>query len=289
MNQEWDIRVYNFLQVISNDCNMNKIFLPLLMLIFFVAGCGDSGNNEKNNSDMNPGKKFIIGLDDEYAPMGFRNEKGEIVGFDIDLAKEVAKRMGVEFEFKPIDWDKKREEITSGNVDILWNGTDITNERKEYMIFSKPYMNNRQILVVPKDNPKNIHSSGDLAGQIVGTQAGSSSRDYVDENPNIKNSFKEFKTYLNFKEAFADLEKGNVDVLICDELAGRYEISKKPKKFIVIEATIGSVCEIGIGFRKDDVDLRNKVQKVFDDMVKDATAKKISEQWFQADLIREYF
>lgn len=268
---------------------MKKIFLPLLMLIFFVTGCGNVGNNENNNNVTKPVNKFIIGLDDEYAPMGFRNEKGEIVGFDIDLANEAAKRMGVEFEFKPIDWDNKREEITSGNVDILWNGTDITDERKEYMIFSKPYMNNRQILVVPKDNPKNIHSVGDLEGKIVGTQAGSSSRDYVDANPNLKNSFKEFKTYLNFKKAFADLEAGNVEVLICDELAGRYEISKKPQKFNVIEATIGSVCEIGIGFRKDDVELRDKVQKVFDDMVKDGTAKKISEQWFHADLIREYF
>ena len=264
---------------------MKKFFLLFLMLIFFVTGCSDLGNNEKNNNAMKPSNKFIIGLDDAYAPMGFRNEQGEIVGFDIDLAKEAAKRMGVEFEFKPIDWDNKREAITSGNVDILWNGTDITDERKEYMIFSKPYMINRQILVVLKDNPQNIHSAGDLEGQRVGTQAGSSSRDYVDANPNLKNSFKEFKTYMNFKDAFADLESGNVDVLICDELAGRYEIRKKPQKFTVIEATIGSTCEIGIGFRKSDVDLRDKIQKIFDDMVKDGTAKKISEQWFQADLI----
>ena len=262
---------------------MKKIFLSLLLLIFFVSGCGGGG---ENNHAEKTGDKFVIGLDDEYAPMGFRNEKGEIVGFDIDLAKEVGRRMGVEFEFKPIDWDNKREEITSGNVDILWNGTDITDERKEYMIFSKPYMTNRQILVVPKDNPQNIHSVGDLAGKTVGTQAGSSSRDYVDENPDLKNSFREFKTYLNFKEAFANLESGKVEVLICDELAGRYEIGKNPQKFTVIESTIGSVCEIGIGFRKDDVELRDKVQKVFDDMIKDGTAKKISEQWFQTDMIK---
>lgn len=260
---------------------MKKIFLSLLLLIFFVSGCGGENNHAEKTGD-----KFVIGLDDEYAPMGFRNEKGELVGFDIDLAKEVGRRMGVEFEFKPIDWDNKREEITSGNVDILWNGTDITDERKEYMIFSKPYMTNRQILVVPKDNPQNIHFVDDLAGKTVGTQAGSSSRDYVDENPDLKNSFREFKTYLNFKEAFADLESGKVEVLICDELAGRYEIGKNPQKFTVIESTIGSVCEIGIGFRKDDVELRDKVQKVFDDMIKDGTAKKISEQWFQTDMIK---
>lgn len=265
---------------------MKKIFFPLLLLIFFVTGCSGGNDNDKNNNGVKTGNKFIIGLDDEYAPMGFRNENGEIVGFDVDLAKEVAKRMGVEFEFKPIDWDKKREEITSGNVDILWNGTDITDERKEYMIFSKPYMSNRQIFIVPKDNPQNIHSVADFEGKAVGTQSGSSSEDYIHENPNLMNSFKVFKTYRNFKDAFADLNSRNVDVLICDELAGRYEISKNPQKFTVIESSIGSACEIGIGFRKDDTDLRDKIQKVFDDMVKDGTARKISEKWFQADMIK---
>lgn len=259
---------------------MKKIFIATFLLLATIfAGCG----GEKISSNT---EKLIIGLDDEYAPMGFRDAKGEIVGFDIDMAKEAAKRLGVKFEFKPIDWDNKKEEITSGNVDILWNGTDITDERKEYMIFSKPYMDNRQILLVKKDTDFDIKSAGDLAGKVVGTQAGSSSRDYVDENADFKNSFKEFKTYLNFKEAFADLENGGVDVLICDELAGRYELSKVPQKFSVIETTVGPVCEIGIGFRKEDVELRDKVQRVFDEMVRDGTARKISEKWFQADLIK---
>ena len=261
---------------------MKKIFLPLLLLIFFVTGCG----GDKNNTGTQATDKFVIGLDDEYAPMGFRDEKGEIVGFDIDLAKEVAKRMGIEFEFKPIDWNNKREEITSGNVDMLWNGTDITDERKEYMIFSKPYMTNRQIFVVPKNNPQKFYSVVELKDKIVGTQSGSSSEDYIHDNPNLENSFKEFKTYRNFKDAFADLASGNVDILICDELAGRYEISKTSSKFTIIESTIGSVCEIGIGFRKEDVELRDRVQKAFDDMVKDGTARKISEKWFQANLIK---
>jgi len=258
---------------------MKKFFLLLMLMIFFISGCG--GEIGKPSREV-----IVIGLDEHYAPMGFRNENGELVGFDIDLAKEAARRMGVEFEFKPIDWEKKREEMTSGNVDILWNGTDITEERKEYMIFSKPYMNNRQILLVKRGMHEDIRSAADLGGKVVGTQAGSSSRDYVDASPDFKNSFKEFKTYLNFKEAFADLESGNVDVLICDELAGRYELSKVPVKFNIIETTVGPTCEIGIGFRRNDTELRDRVQKVFDDMIKDGTAKKISEKWFQADLIK---
>ena len=257
---------------------MKRIFTVLILITILFTGCINDADNSK--------KVLVIGLDDEYAPMGFRNDKGELVGFDVDLAKELAKRMDIEFKFQPIDWDKKKEEITSGNIDILWNGTDITDERKEYMIYTRPYMDNRQILLVKKGNDQNIHTEGDLEGKIVGTQAGSSSRNYVDGNTKLKNSFKEFKTYLNFKQAFADLENGAVDVLICDEIAGRYEISKIPQKFEVIEDTIGSVCEIGIGFRKEDVELRDKVQKIFNDMVADGTTKKISEKWFQADLIK---
>ena len=264
---------------------MKKIILPILIMLMLVTGCiGKQGSD--NVDDTKYDTKIIIGLDDHYAPIAFHDEKGELVGFDIDLAKEAAKRMGVQFEFKPIDWNKKREEITSGNVDILWNGTDITDERKEYMIFSKPYMDNRQILLVKIGNEKNIRTVSALEGKVVGTQAGSSSENYINETAELRNSFSEFKTYLNFKEAFADLDSGAVDALICDELAARYELSKVPTKFEVVEVTIGPVCEIGIGFRKKDTELRDRVQKVFDEMIKDGTARKISEHWFQADLIK---
>ena len=261
---------------------MRKILL-LLLIIFTVSGCGGESQDAKSTNYV---KTIVIGLDDEYAPMGFRDEHGELVGFDIDLAKEAAKRMGVQFEFLPIDWNNKEQELESGRIDIIWNGLDITPERKEHILYSKPYMDNRQILLVKKDNNQGIRSESDLAGKRVGTQNGSNSADYVHQNEALKNSFKEFKTYRNFREAFADLESGEVDVLICDELAGRYEMSKVPSKFDPIEVTIGPVTEIGIGFRKDDTELRDKVQKVFDEMVKDGTTHRISEQWFQADLIK---
>ena len=257
---------------------MRKIFL-LLLIILTVSGCG-------SEQPSNTARKLVIGIDDEYAPMGFRNEKGEIIGFDIDLAEETAKRMGVEFKFLPINWNSKEDELDSGRIDIIWNGLDITPERKERILYSKPYMDNRQILLVQKDNDQGIRSENDLEGKIVGTQAGSNSETYIDQNETLKKSFKEFKTYRNFRDAFSDLENGVVDVLIVDEIAGRFEMSKVPSKFDPIEVTIGPVTEIGIGFRKDDTALRDEVQTAFDSIIKDGTARKISEQWFQADLIK---
>lgn len=253
----------------------------ILMMFFAIAllmttGCGEEVKEQK---------KLIIGLDAEYAPMGFRDEQGELVGVDIDLAKETAKRMGVEFEFKPINWDNKIIDLKVGNIDIIWNGLDITPERQENILFSKPYMDNSQILLVKADSKLEIHSESDLAGKVVGTQAGSNSETYVFQNEKLLNSLADFKIYDTFKTAFDKLESGVVEVLICDEIAARYDTRKNPNKFKIINVTIGPVTKIGIGFRKNDIELRNRVQKAFDEIIKDGTAAKISEKWFQADII----
>ncbi len=264
---------------------MKKVFL-LLLMILIVGGCGAGKDDSKDVDSMKYKKVLTIGFDESFAPMGFRNEAGEIVGFDIDLAKEAAKRMNVEVEFKPIDWDKKEEEITSGNIDMIWNGLDIIDEYKKYMIFSKPYMDNRQILLVNAGNIHRIHSVSDLEGKVVGTQAGSNAEAYINENEKLKKSFAVFRTYHNLQEGFESLRKEHFYVLIIDEIAARYEMSKHPGDFEIIEATVGSTTEFGIGFRKNDTELRDKVQKAFDAIVSDGTAKAISEQWFHADLIK---
>ena len=264
---------------------MRKFLAAALIFATLIAtACGE--NESENVDNMNYKKVLVIGIDDEFAPMGFRDEQGKIIGFDVDLAEEAAKRLGVQIEFKSISWDNKEQEITSGNVDLIWNGLDITDKREEYMIFSKPYMDNRQILLIRKDDEQEINSLSDLEEKIVGTQAGSNSEDYINEDEELKNSFAEFKTYRNVKKGFELLRNRELDVLIIDEIAGRYEMIRHPDTFKTVELTIGDVTEFGIGFEKNNVELRDKVQEVFNDMIRDGTAKKISEKWFQADLIK---
>ena len=259
---------------------MKKIFVAMLFLMMIFTGCGGESLNVSNE------KVYVVGLDDEYKPMGFRDESGELVGFDIDLANETAKRMGVKFEFKPIEWSEKERELTSGKIDIIWNGLDIAPERKGYILYSKPYMDNRQIILVKKGNPHGIASENDLADKKIGTQAGSTSETYIEHNTALKESLAEFRTYGNYKTALKDLENGVVDALVCDEILSRYEVGVNPDRFEIIDVTIGSACEIGIGFRKGEIELRDEVQKVFDEMIKDGTAKKFSEKWFKADVIK---
>ena len=262
---------------------MKKIFALCMMLVLTVtalAGCGS------NSAQKEESKKIVVGLDDSFPPMGFKDEKNEIVGFDIDLAKEVAKRLGREVEFKAIDWNSKEAELKSGRVDILWNGLDITDKRKENMLFSEPYMDNRQIVFVAKNGKVAVAGEADLAGKTIGTQSGGTTEEYFENKPELKASMKEVKYYPDYINAFMDLENGRLDAVVGDEIIGRYYISKHPDEIQAIDTVIGTVSQFGIAFRKDDQKLRDEVQKVFDEMKADGTVAKISEKWFAKDITK---
>lgn len=268
---------------------MKKLLAILLMAVMagtVLAGCGGSNAKQSSGSASGSVKKIIVGLDDNYPPMGFKDEKNEIVGFDVDLAKEASKRLGREVEFKAIDWSSKEAELKSGRVDVLWNGLDITEKRKENMLFSAPYMDNRQIVFVKKGTT-GIASEKDLAGKTVGTQSGGTAEEYIDGNADFKNSMKEVKKYSDYISAFMDLENGRLDAIVADEITGRYYMSKHPEKIDAVEVVVGPVSTFGIGFRKDDQALRDEVQKVLDEMKKDGTMAKISEKWFAKDIIKK--
>lgn len=269
---------------------VKKFFLLAILLVTMVlTGCGGGADNKPaadKPAETPEAKKIVVGLDDEYPPMGFKDENNQIIGFDVDLAKEAAKRLGTEVEFKAIDWNSKEAELKSGRIDVLWNGLDITEERKQNMLFSDPYMDNRQIVFVRKGEDQGIAAESDLAGKSIGTQAGSTAENYITGNSALKDSFKDFKTYGDYISAFMDLENGRLDAVICDEIVGRYYISKHPEKLDGLDVTVGPVSEFGIAFAKENTELRDKVQKAFDEIVADGTAKKISEQWFEKDLIK---
>ena len=256
------------------------------MLTMLFTGCGGDDGGNKSADKPAEIKKIVVGLDDEYKPMGFKDENNQIVGFDVDLAKEAAKRLDAEVEFKAIDWNSKEAELKSGRIDVIWNGLDITPERQENMLFSDPYMDNRQIIFVRKGDDLGIKSETDLAGKAVGTQSGGTAESYIDSNSELKNSFKEFKTYGDYVAAFMDLENGRLDAIVCDEIVGR-EALKAKDGLEALDVSVGPVTEFGFAFAKDNTALRDKVQKAFDEIVADGSAAKISEKWFGKDLLKK--
>ena len=255
-----------------------------MMSAALLAGCGGGDKAAAPAKDGDKGK-IVVGLDDNFPPMGFKDEKNEIVGFDVDLAKEAAKRLGREIEFKAIDWSSKEAELKSGRVQILWNGLDITEKRKENMLFSDPYMDSQQVIFVRKGDTA-ITDEQSLAGKVIGTQSASTAEEYIDATDFYKKDVNEVKKYPDFVATFMDLENGRLDAVVGDRIVGRYYMSKHPDKIEERNIPIGPKGELGIAFAKDNTALRDEVQKVMNEMKADGTAAKISEEWFQTNLVK---
>lgn len=247
------------------------IFLLLISIcMIVVAGCSGSGSKDDN--------AIIVGIDDKFAPMGFRDDKNEIVGFDIDYARAAAEKMGKEITFQPIDWSSKESELNSGRIDLIWNGYTITDERKDKVLFTKPYLENSQVAVTLADSP--ITKLEELDGKNVGLQALSSAADALATSP--------LKDKVNASEfpdnvlALTDLKTKRLDAVIIDEVVARYYMSKEQGTFKLLDESLAPE-QYGIGVKKGNEELLNQLQKALDELNADGTAAEISTKWFGED------
>lgn len=250
---------------------MKKFLMSLvLMVCVFVSSFGA----DKSLEAVKEKGYFIVGLDATFAPMGYRDESGEIVGFDIDLAKEVAKRMGVEARFKPCEWDAIIFDLRSKNIDMVWNGMTITPARAKQVAFTKPYLSDNQIIFTRKGTaPAKVQ---DLAGKVVGVQLGSSGAQSVEDNP-INKEIKELKKYATNVEALMDLEAGRLDAVVMDEISGKYYNAKKSTLTYSVETLADE--DFGVALRKQDKALVDEINRLLDEMKADGTFDKIKVKW----------
>ncbi|WP_180960207.1 amino acid ABC transporter substrate-binding protein [Neobacillus cucumis] len=251
------------------------MILAIAAVFSLLAAC--SSKTSGNGDD----KTLTIGIDDKFAPMGFRDENNKIVGFDIDYAKAAAEKMGKTVKFQPIDWKTKESELSSGRIDLIWNGYTITDERKKKVLFTKPYLKNAQVVVTRKDS--NIAKLADLKGKVVGLQSLSSASDALDANP-IKSKI---KTVTEFKDnvlALNDLKSGRLDAVVIDEVVIKYYMTKEKDTFKILDESLAPE-EYGVGVKKGNEELLKKLQKALDDMNADGTAAKISTKWFGEDKV----
>lgn len=259
------------------------LWIMAFLALFLLYGCDNQTKQEQASQDANNQKQtIVVGLDDDFPPMGFRDQNNELVGFDIDLAREAAKRANLIVEFKPIDWSAKEAELNSSRVDALWNGLTITDYRKENILFSSPYMINHQIIVVRSDS--NIHTKADLAGKVIGLQNGSSALDAVNADP-IHSSFAELNQYADNVTALLDLANQRLDAVVVDGVVGHYYVAKKPDEYTVLKDNFGQE-QYGVGFKKGNVVLQEAIQKALDSMINDGTAAQISQKWFGTDVTK---
>jgi polar amino acid transport system substrate-binding protein len=224
---------------------------------------------------------LVLGLDDAFPPMGFRNEDNQIVGYDIDLATEVAKRLGVKLVPQPIDWNAKEQELNTGKIDCIWNGFTITEERKKAIAFTKPYLRNAQVVVVKKGAPYTTLAS--LKGKSVGVQAGSSAGDALEAAKGFRASLAGVVEFKDNLTALMDLEARGVDAVVMDLIVAEDNIKRSGKGYVVLSESLAPEV-FGVGFRKGDLALRDAVQGALEAMAKDGTIARLTTKWFGQDI-----
>ena len=277
---------------------MKKIYLLGILATIMLAGCSSAKTAESTSASADTSAvaskadetttaasenktTFTVGFDQDFPPMGFVGDDGEFTGFDLELAAEAAKRMGKEIKYQPISWDAKDMELTSGNIDCIWNGFSIQGREDKYT-WSKPYMKNDQVFVVKSDS--SIDSIEDLAGKTVEVQTDSSAEAALKENNEFANTFGKLQTVADYNTGFMDLEMGGVDAIAMDSVVANYQITKRGGNgFTVLDTPLSSE-EYGIGFKLGNETLKNEVQKALEDMKADGTMKTISEKWFGKDV-----
>lgn len=234
-------------------------------------------------ADIRQKGTLVIGLDDTFAPMGFRDESGELVGFDIDLANAVCEQLGVTAEFQPIDWDSKEMALAAGTIDCVWNGMSITPERQEAMSLSQAYLNNK-IVILCKEGVT-IEAKEDLANYNIGIQAGSAALEAVQADEALYAAIEgQLTEYPTYDEVILDVQAGRLDCMIIDEVYGGYKNAQLGGIFTVAPVDFGDDL-YAIGFRKADAELTQAVNEALNALIEDGTATQISEAWFDADIV----
>ena len=227
-----------------------------------------------------PSGKFTVGFDQEFPPMGFVGDDGQFTGFDLDLAKEVASRLGLEFVPQPINWDAKDMELDSGNIDCIWNGFTMQGREDAYT-WVGPYMANNQVFVVTADS--DIASKADLAGKAVEVQKDSSGLAALQDDAELSASFGSMTEVADYNTALMDLESGACDAVCMDSIVAGYQIKSSGKDMKILDDTL-SAEEYGIGFKKGEDELAKAVYDTLMEMQDDGTVAKISNDWFGSDV-----
>jgi len=258
-----------------------KRLVTAILMMALLLGPIVSMQTPARAADGEDDNTFIVGFDAEFPPYGYKDDNGEYVGFDLDLAQEVCDRNGWTLKKQPIEWNSKDMELNSGSISCIWNGFTMNGREDDYT-WTKPYVDNSQVVVVRKDS--GITQLSDLAGKVVAVQADSSAlaaltgEDASEENKALCETFKDLQQVGDYNSAFMNLESGAVNAICMDIGVANYEIESRGDKFMMLEDRLSSE-EYGIGFKKGNTELRDKVQATLLDMLADGTFDEIAEKW----------
>lgn len=232
------------------------------------------------------GGTLIVGFDQDFPPMGFMGDDGEYTGFDLELAQEVAKRLGLEYKAQPIAWDSKDMELEAGNIDCIWNGFTMNGREDDYT-FSVPYVDNSQVIVVADNS--GIEKLTDLAGKTVGVQAASAALDLLQSEEEggqkeLADTFGALNEFADYNTAFTELQAGALDALAIDIGVAKYQLNSRGEGFKILDETLNTE-QYAIGFKKGNDELCDIVNADLQKLADDGTVAELAEKYEIADMV----
>lgn len=261
----------------NKGTNIKKMLVILLMLSMIAGGFTACSSKTKADNDG----KFTVGFDAEFPPYGYKDDNGEYVGFDLDLAQAVCDKKGWTLVKQPIDWDSKDMELNSGTIDCIWNGFTMNGRENDYT-WSSAYIDNSQVVIVKANSQ--INALSDIAGKVVAVQSDSSALaaftgdDAEERNLELAKSFSSLQQVGDYNSAFMNLESGSVDAICMDIGVASYELKARDNSFRMLDEHISSE-EYGIGFKKGNTSLRDEVEEALKEMLADGTFMEIAKKW----------
>lgn len=254
---------------------MKKVLAIILsaVMVLSLTACGQDETNE-----------FKVGFDAEYPPYGYMDDDGSYTGFDLELAKAVCELNDWEIKYVPIDWNAKDMELNSGNIDCIWSGFTINGREDDYT-WSDPYVENSQVVVVASDS--GISDLDGLSSKVVGVQSGSAALSLLEDEEGQKelaDNFSELREFADYNTAFAELMAGTIDALAMDIGVAKYQVNSRGEGFEILDDYLNEE-QYGIGFRKDDIELRDKVQSAIDTLKENGKFDELAEKYELSDLV----
>ncbi len=221
--------------------------------------------------------KMVIGYT-VYEPMNYTDANGEFTGFDTEFARAVCEKLGVEPEFVEINWDTKVIELDAKSIDCIWNGMTITDELKENIAVSDPYVKNMQVVVIKDSNKDTFTDTASLSAANLVAEAGSAGQAAAEADENLSQA--SLTTVAKQTDALLEIESGASDAAVLDWTLAKSMIGEGTDfaDLMMIDGAELSVEEYGIGFRKGS-DLCTKVNEIMAELVSDGTLPALAEKY----------
>jgi polar amino acid transport system substrate-binding protein len=256
---------------------MKKIIALTLALctIFMLAACGTKVENESDLAYVKDKGEMLVGIT-IFSPMNYYDENNELIGFETEFTKAVCEKLGVTPKFVEINWDSKEVELNAKNIDCIWNGMTITEERKANMSITIPYMDNKQVLIVKADKAEQFKTS--LDGAKIVAEQGSTGEELALNHESFKNA--KYTAVDAQAKGLVEVKSGVSDILIADYTLALGSVGEGTdfEDLAIIDSYTFDSQEYGIAFRKGS-DMTEEVNKIMKELAADGTIKKIAEKY----------